>query len=261
METQKFYTIGEAAKMAGTTIETLRHYDRIGLLKPAKTEPGSHYRYYTDTELTYLEVIAFCRRNKMPLAEIKTILNADFPQVVSFLRAAEDKISLELDRLLRTKSQISSLRTSLQEYSVTEDPCVHTKFFEQRAILLAEQLHDATIENFRRLHQDARESLAPAARDAFAFDNSANILFAPSEGMQGTMFAVCTSYGSDPALRFLGAGEYLCCHCTEKSKGETIRRLWRTAREASQAKAQGVILSVQFLGLFHWWYEVQIPLF
>ena len=71
MDIQRFYSIGETAEMAGTTIETLRHYDRIGLLKPAKVDSDSHYRYYTDNELVYLEVISFCRRDKMPLAEIK----------------------------------------------------------------------------------------------------------------------------------------------------------------------------------------------
>lgn len=261
MDTQKFYSIGEAAKIAGTTIETLRHYDRIGLLQPARIDPQSRYRYYTDTELIYLEVIAFCRKNKMPLAEIQKILHADFPAVVSFLQSAESNIELEAQRLVRAKEQISSLRKSLQGHIVDTEPCAHIKFFEERAILLAEQLHDASVENFRRLHKDLGQTLGPAAKAEFAFDDSANLLLAPGQGAPGTMFAVCTRYCTCKGLRFLGAGEYLCCNCTEENREKTVSDLWAAARERYQADPQYGVLNVQFLGLFQWQYEVQIPLF
>lgn len=260
MNTQKFYSIGEAAKLAGTTIETLRHYDRIGLLKPAKTA-ASRYRYYTGTELVYLEVISFCRKNKMPLSEIKKILNADFSEIVSFLRSAEENIAAEIQRLVRTREQISSLRQSLQGISVVDDPGVHIKFFDQRAILLAERLHDANVENFRRLHNDIYQTLEAAAREAFSFDHSANLLITPERGMQGTMFAVCTKYRAYPTLKFLDAGEYLCCNCIEKDKDETVLNLWRTAKENYRVTPQYAILHIQFTRLFQWRYEVQIPLF
>mgnify|MGYP003279929947 CR=1 FL=1 len=261
MKLQKFYSIGEAANMVGTTIETLRHYDRIGLLKPAKIDSESRYRYYTDTELIYLEVISFCRKNKMRLSEIKKILNADFPEIISFLQSAEQNIEIEMKRLSHTKEQISSLWKSLQEQTHDSNPCIHTKFFEQRTILLAEQLHDATVENFRRLHNDIYQTLQPAARTYFSFDNSANFLMIPQQGMQATMFAVCKSYCDYPALQFLGAGEYLCCTCMEKNKEESILNLLRTVKEKYCYNPKYIILNIQFTGLFQWQYEIQIPLF
>ena len=36
----KYFSIGEAAKAVHTTSETLRHYDRIGLVKPSKKTNG-----------------------------------------------------------------------------------------------------------------------------------------------------------------------------------------------------------------------------
>ncbi|QTD40882.1 MerR family transcriptional regulator [Sporosarcina sp. Te-1] len=48
---KKYYSIGETASLAKMTIETIRHYDRIGLLKPARVDKQSGYRYYTDEEL------------------------------------------------------------------------------------------------------------------------------------------------------------------------------------------------------------------
>ena len=44
---KQYFSVGEAAKAAGTTSETLRHYDRIGLVKPSKKDEWTNYRYYT----------------------------------------------------------------------------------------------------------------------------------------------------------------------------------------------------------------------
>ena len=41
-----FY-IGEFSKMGKTTVKTLHHYDRIGLLKPAAVDCVTGYRLYT----------------------------------------------------------------------------------------------------------------------------------------------------------------------------------------------------------------------
>lgn len=260
METQKFYSIGEAAKIAGTTIETLRHYDRIGLLKPAKVDLESRYRYYTDTELIYLEVIAFCRKNKMPLEEIKKILNADFSEVIPFLQSAENHIEAELQCLAKTIEQISSLRRSLKEHVLDDNPDIHIRHFEERAILLANQLHEATLESFRQLHTGIYQDLNPAVKKQFSFDHSANFLIGPQADRRGTMFAVCTKYCSCPALRFLYAGEYLCCKCTEENRNEMISALWQIAEKDYNKNPQYIILNVQFIGLFRWQYEIQIPL-
>ena len=35
---EKIFSIGKAAELAGMTAETLRHYDRIGLVHPCKTD-------------------------------------------------------------------------------------------------------------------------------------------------------------------------------------------------------------------------------
>ncbi|WML32924.1 MerR family DNA-binding transcriptional regulator [Clostridium sp. OS1-26] len=44
---KKLYSAGETSKLARTTIATLHYYDKIGLLKPAKIDEHSGYRYYS----------------------------------------------------------------------------------------------------------------------------------------------------------------------------------------------------------------------
>lgn len=43
--------IGEFSKLSRVSIRMLRHYDEIGLLKPAHIDPDSGYRYYGEDQL------------------------------------------------------------------------------------------------------------------------------------------------------------------------------------------------------------------
>ena len=53
--------IGEFAWLSQVTVETLRHYDRIGLLKPDHLDPFTGYRYYSLDQLARLNRILALR--------------------------------------------------------------------------------------------------------------------------------------------------------------------------------------------------------
>lgn len=260
MPSEKFYSIGEAAKLAGTTIETLRHYDRIGLLKPAKVQPESNYRYYTDVELIYLEVISFCRKNGMSLREIKTMLHADFSEIIPFLQATEAHMEREIERTRRAKEQIAALRHSLMACAAQEPDAPSVKAFERRAILCAEQFGAATLEHFHGLHENVLQTVPREQRANFRLDNSANFIMEPPWGDRMTMFAICTAFSPCKSLRFLKPGPYLCCTCTEEDRDEKIGKLLRMANCEYQREPEYIVLSVKFTGLFCWQYEIQLPL-
>lgn len=65
--------IGELAKAAKTQVETVRYYEREGLLpEPARTE--SNYRAYGEQHLRRLTFIRSCRSLDMTLDEIRALL-------------------------------------------------------------------------------------------------------------------------------------------------------------------------------------------
>ncbi len=64
--------IGALAKQAGCDTETIRYFERAGVLqKPARTAAG--YRSYTSEHLEQLNFVRHCRSLGMTLAEIKTL--------------------------------------------------------------------------------------------------------------------------------------------------------------------------------------------
>lgn len=68
------YRIGEFAALAGVTVKTLHHYDRIGLLKPQRGSSGG--RIYSLNDLERLEQIAALKFLGISLSEIKSLLGS-----------------------------------------------------------------------------------------------------------------------------------------------------------------------------------------
>lgn len=98
---QKSYQVQEFAELAGVTVRALHHYDRLGLLKPKRTEAG--YRLYCSRDLERLEQIVALKFLGIPLKQIKTVLDRDGLELPSALRrqlaALEEKRRL-LDRAI-----------------------------------------------------------------------------------------------------------------------------------------------------------------
>ncbi len=64
----------EFAELAGVTVRTLHHYDRLGLLKPSRyTEAG--YRLYGERDFARLQQIVMLKFIGLSLKEIKELLN------------------------------------------------------------------------------------------------------------------------------------------------------------------------------------------
>lgn len=67
------YRTSGFAQMAGTTVRTLHHYDRLGLLKP-RLRTAAGYRLYEDKDLERLEQIVALKFLGLPLKQIGTLL-------------------------------------------------------------------------------------------------------------------------------------------------------------------------------------------
>lgn len=60
------YSIAQAAARSGLSIDTLRYYERIGLVEPPARDSGGR-RTYTDSDLAWLEFLTRLRTTGMPI--------------------------------------------------------------------------------------------------------------------------------------------------------------------------------------------------
>ncbi|QGK70533.1 MerR family transcriptional regulator [Allosaccharopolyspora coralli] len=66
-------TIGAFARAVRLSPKALRLYDELGLLHPARVDPHSGYRYYTENQLEHARLVSWLRRLGMPLTRIRTV--------------------------------------------------------------------------------------------------------------------------------------------------------------------------------------------
>lgn len=72
---ENYLNITQLAGLRNATTETLRHYDRIGLLKPAYVDPGTGYRYYSTEQVEIFDTIMDLRDMGLPLKEIQEFMD------------------------------------------------------------------------------------------------------------------------------------------------------------------------------------------
>ncbi|MGR3741289.1 MerR family transcriptional regulator [Companilactobacillus sp. DQM5] len=98
------YTINKVAKLSGISTRTLRYYDEINLLKPARIS-SSNYRIYEQKQIDRLQQILFYKHLGFELEKIKVILNNDDYSNIDALISHRQKLLIErnnIDQLLNT---------------------------------------------------------------------------------------------------------------------------------------------------------------
>jgi len=99
------YTVQKLSRMAGVSTRTLRYYDEIGLLKPARIN-SSGYRIYGSEEVDRLQQILFYRELDVGLDEIKSIVGSpDFD--------ARQALARHRDQLLAKRRQLDALLANI----------------------------------------------------------------------------------------------------------------------------------------------------
>lgn len=107
--------IGEFARLTGVTVKTLRHYARLGLLKPARVDRFTGYRYYSLEQRETLERIREMQGMGFTLEQVKHLLQREVQEeewkelltrkrleLIQRLRADQTRLSLVDLRLEHT---------------------------------------------------------------------------------------------------------------------------------------------------------------
>lgn len=103
--------IGQLAKRTGVPIDTVRHYERIGLLRPA-TRLASGYRRYGDDQLKRLRFIRRAKSLGFTLDEIHGLLGLSAGRNVQSIRKAASARLADIERRIE---ELTRIRESLRQ--------------------------------------------------------------------------------------------------------------------------------------------------
>ena len=107
--------IGELAKRTGATVETIRYYEKEGLL-PAPSRSDGNYRLYREAHIVRLQFILHCRTLDMTLDEVRVLLqywdepDKDCGNVNSLLDEHIRAVEKRMEELTQLKQHLTILR-------------------------------------------------------------------------------------------------------------------------------------------------------
>jgi DNA-binding transcriptional MerR regulator len=107
-------TIGEFARLGSVSARMLRHYDSIGLLRPAAVDPATGYRRYLATQLPELYRIVALRASGLTLGEIASLIARGSGEAArAVLQARATELEREIAQATRglqvVRSQLAAL--------------------------------------------------------------------------------------------------------------------------------------------------------
>ncbi|MCO6416125.1 helix-turn-helix domain-containing protein [Siccirubricoccus sp. KC 17139] len=113
MATENSLSIGALAKATGTTVETIRWYERVGVL-PAPARTSGNYRAYGAAHLERLSFVRRARDLGFTLDQVRELLQLADDRERSC--EAVDKVAREhLEEVVRKIADLEALRHELQD--------------------------------------------------------------------------------------------------------------------------------------------------
>ncbi|MFT9846950.1 MerR family transcriptional regulator [Aneurinibacillus sp. REN35] len=107
------FKISEFSRLSRIPLQTLRYYDQIGILKPAKTDTATGYRYYSAEQLLEINRIIIFKELGFTLQQIAHLLQEEISaeQIRGMLLMKENEIEQQLDR---ERSKLARVQERMQ---------------------------------------------------------------------------------------------------------------------------------------------------
>lgn len=122
-------SIGEAARLSGVKVPTIRYYEQIGLLPPLRRTEGNR-RSYGQRDLRRLAFVRHARELGFEIVAIRTLLalqdDADQP--------CDTADAIAQARLIEVEQRIASLTALKAELETMIESCRHGKIAACRVI-------------------------------------------------------------------------------------------------------------------------------
>ncbi|MFL1671473.1 MerR family DNA-binding transcriptional regulator [Paenibacillus dendritiformis] len=164
-------SIGQVSKMYGISLDTLRHYDRIGILKPI-VDPSNGYRYYSLEHLDLLESILVGKHLKTPLKDMKLIFQEEsIHQYVELIEKQENTIQEKIKHLQQLEEYTGQLKKLLCEIMdfkndydfeqmIAEDVDLHLYFMKlpdllKRYVEIEDEVKEYDVEHYVMFYRNS----------------------------------------------------------------------------------------------------------
>lgn len=134
MET--YFSIGEISKLTNVPIQTLRYYDKIGLLKPSYINKQNNYRYYSINQFIKIDLLKQCKLIGLSLKEIEELLRDEISinSMMILIEKQRGVLESKIAELENVKSYINFLDYRLKETKEIEENKIFIRYNDERIV-------------------------------------------------------------------------------------------------------------------------------
>lgn len=234
MDLQKL-SIGQMAELNHVSEQTLRLYDKEGLLVPRCVDPVTGYRYYHITQSAKLDLIQNMKVYGMTLRQIRSFLDSNDPAALRALLAEQaDSIEERIRQLRRSQSAITRTLDNYRRYeAMPRNGEIFLEYIPARRIFRYScdvNYFDQDESGYEYMLRQMKTNLVANNMPLSYFTNIGTIIrrehLVPDALFSNEVFLFVDENDSSQGMETLPAASYLCLCSDEFSmEAENVRRL------------------------------------
>lgn len=234
MDLQKL-SIGQMAELNHVSEQTLRLYDKEGLLVPRCVDPVTGYRYYHIIQSAKLDLIQNMKVYGMTLRQIRSFLDSNDPAALrALLTEQADSIEERIRQLRRSQSAITRTLDNYRRYeAMPRNGEIFLEYIPERRIFRYScdvNYFDQDESGYEYMLRQMKTNLVANNMPLSYFTNIGTIIrrehLVPDSLFSNEVFLFVDEGDSSQAMETLPAASYLCLCSDEFSmEAENVRRL------------------------------------
>lgn len=216
-------SIGKMAKINNVTVQTLRHYDQIGLLKPYFTDEISGYRYYHIKQSAVLDMIVYMKALGMQLEDIKEQFDKeDIDVIKNMLFEQKKSTSLKIKELQQMQSAIQVCIDNYDRYPVVHKMgMIEVQHIEKRKIFCYDgkkNIYEHSLADYEYILRELKNQVIIQDLPMIYFCNVGTILrknMLDDRKMYSTelFLFIDDNYEHETGIDYLPENDFLCMYC------------------------------------------------
>lgn len=234
MDLQKL-SIGQMAELNHVSEQTLRLYDKEGLLVPRCVDPVTGYRYYHIIQSAKLDLIQNMKVYGMTLRQIRSFLDSNDPAALrEMLSEQASSIEERIRQLRRSQSAITRTLDNYRRYeAMPRNGEIFLEYIPERRIFRYScdvNYFDQDESGYEYMLRQMKTNLVANNMPLSYFTNIGTIIrrehLVPDALFSNEVFLFVDENDSSQAMETLPAASYLCLCSDEFSmEAENVRRL------------------------------------
>lgn len=216
-------SIGKMASLNQVTEQTLRHYDKIGLLKPAYIDINSKYRYYDIKQSAKLDMIQYMKALGMSLEQIKEqFQNEDIQIIQQMLHKQRNLIDYKIQELQNMRTAVDTCINNYNRYlNKSVDGRIELEYMPARKIFcydVQENIYEYNLEGYEYILRELKQQVTLQHLPMVYFCNVGSIIRKDSINLKHfssseIFLFVDENYTHKHGIQYIPENYYLCIYC------------------------------------------------